>query len=115
MPVAPIYDWEAAGGAQPRPDFTTVEAIDHFANYFKHSDEWPIAWTPDNVPPNAKRTSVAVKELGAVAQSDYVMIGALNVVASGAGSDSDQVVEMQRVVEGWATKLLADIEAVIGK
>lgn len=42
--------------------YTEVEAIEHFANYFKHHEEWK--GKDDLLKNNAKRTADAVHELG---------------------------------------------------
>ena len=67
-----------AAGPKHSTGMTTIQIIDHAANYFKHHEEW----SDEKISPQQQRTEAAMKAIHALG-SDYPMIAVLDEITVG--------------------------------
>ena len=96
----------ARGERIPGKTYTKVAAIDHYANFFKHADEWDL----ENLRPNQRRTADAIAELSGAPYGRGSVTKGLSIIV-GDAPEPEQLREIQAVVERWGAQLLADIHA----
>jgi hypothetical protein len=83
--------------------YTQVTAIDAFANYFKHVDEWPRDWTKIGTKTAAYNTSRTVMALGATPGCSGNMRTGFKAILR--HNDYEMVMKLREIVSTWAEKL----------
>ncbi len=83
--------------------YTAVEAINAFANYFKHRDEWPLDWT-ELQREDEKRTAAIIEAFGAQSGcTGNFRRGYASLL--GEATAFNEVARLGDVVGGWARAL----------
>jgi hypothetical protein len=83
--------------------YTAVEAINAFANYFKHRDEWPFDWTQLQGD-NEKQTATIIKAFGARSGSTgNLRQGYASIL--GDKIPFNEVARLSGIVRDWARSL----------
>lgn len=86
--------------------YSIITAINAFANYFKHNDEWPYSWAEAGA---ASRATVwTVLDLGLSEHSTGNLRRASEVLGNGAPYTN--LVVLRDVVEAWGRALHEDLE-----
>lgn len=86
--------------------YTDIQAMDAFANYFKHRDEWPNNWA--KIAKKHRRTRNVISAFGAISGSHGNLRMGAEVLGYVGGSS---VMVFADRLESWRKKLKNDYEA----
>ena len=87
-------------GSPPGVEYSKVQLIDAFANYFKHRDDnqWRLPWTEIDPKAQAKQTAVLITAAGAQEGSS----GNLRSGLESLGIDYEDLIGLHKEVTAWA-------------
>jgi hypothetical protein len=87
-------------------EYTELQVIDAFANYFKHSDQWPLIWTKaDN---QSKGTIEIIQSVGAQSGSTGNMRTGAKVLGCPMYNNLDSLLDK---ITQWQNELLKQYQA----
>lgn len=86
--------------------YTEIQVIDAFANYFKHSDQWPFDWT--NADNQSKVTIEIIQSVGAKSGSTGNMRAGVKVLGCPMYNNLDSLLDK---ITQWQNELLKQYKA----
>jgi hypothetical protein len=90
--------------------YTAITAIDAFANYFKHRDEWDYNW--NSLKANALATATIIQSFGASSGSTGNLRQGYSRIV---GDDFQQVLRFGDILREWAKALKAEYQRELSK